>query len=119
VLTWITPRDRTGVWLTSPPPLLHDRNVPVLPSIAEGDGSAPPRFRSATSSDWTRREDGTRPLAGVFCDAIAPIGRTRSGPCRVLVRGVAGARIDVEPLEAIDGTPIVDIKPVLLSVDDR
>jgi tRNA (Thr-GGU) A37 N-methylase len=26
---------------------------------------------------------------------------------------IAGNRIRVEPLEAIDGTPVVDIKPVL------
>jgi tRNA (Thr-GGU) A37 N-methylase len=31
---------------------------------------------------------------------------------------VAGSRIKVGPLEAIDGTPIVDIKPVL-SIEDH
>jgi tRNA-Thr(GGU) m(6)t(6)A37 methyltransferase TsaA len=63
------------------------------------------------------RDDATRPLTGVFAtrspDRPNPIGLHR-----VRVLSVAGARLDVEPLEAIDGTPIVDIKPVL-SVDDR
>ena len=53
-----------------------------------------------------------RPLTGVFAtrspDRPNPIGLHR-----VRVVEVAKARIRVEPLEAIDGTPIVDIKPVL------
>jgi tRNA (Thr-GGU) A37 N-methylase len=37
---------------------------------------------------------------------------------RVEIREIVGNRLKVEPLEAIDGTPIVDIKPVLTeSVD--
>jgi tRNA (Thr-GGU) A37 N-methylase len=31
---------------------------------------------------------------------------------------VDGARLDVRPLEAIDGTPVVDIKPVLEQSND-
>ena len=58
------------------------------------------------------RNDPTLPLAGVFAtrspDRPNPIGLHR-----VRVAGVSGARIKVGPLEAIDGTPIVDIKPVL------
>jgi tRNA-Thr(GGU) m(6)t(6)A37 methyltransferase TsaA len=62
------------------------------------------------------RDDATRPLTGVFAtrspDRPNPIGLHR-----VRVLSVAGTRLDVEPLEAIDGTPIVDIKPVL--ADER
>jgi tRNA (Thr-GGU) A37 N-methylase len=32
---------------------------------------------------------------------------------RVSVLDVAGLRVRVAPMEAIDGTPIIDIKPVL------
>jgi tRNA (Thr-GGU) A37 N-methylase len=32
---------------------------------------------------------------------------------RVTVRRVAGNRLRIGPIEAIDGTPVVDIKPVL------
>jgi tRNA-Thr(GGU) m(6)t(6)A37 methyltransferase TsaA len=62
------------------------------------------------------RGDPTLPITGVFAtrspDRPNPIGLHR-------VRVVEMARngIKVGPLEAIDGTPIVDIKPVL-SVDD-
>lgn len=58
------------------------------------------------------RNDPNRPLAGVFAtrspDRPNPIGLHR-----ITVREIAGNRLRVTPLEAIDGTPIVDIKPVL------
>ncbi len=52
------------------------------------------------------------PLKGVFAtrsqDRPNPIGLHQ-----VRVLEVAGQKIKVAPIEAIDGTPIVDIKPVL------
>ena len=60
------------------------------------------------------RGDITRPLTGVFAtrspDRPNPIGLHR-----VSVLEVGGHKLRVAPLEAIDGTPIVDIKPVLAS----
>jgi tRNA-Thr(GGU) m(6)t(6)A37 methyltransferase TsaA len=65
------------------------------------------------------RGDLTRPLTGVFAtrspDRPNPIGLHR-----VSVLEVADGSLRVSPLEAIDGTPIVDIKPVLAtSSSDR
>ena len=58
------------------------------------------------------RDDETRPLTGVFAtrssDRPNPIGLHR-----VTVRAVDGLELAVGPLEAIDGTPVVDLKPVL------
>lgn len=58
------------------------------------------------------RGDLNRPLTGVFAtrspDRPNPIGLHR-----VSVLEVTGQTLRVAPLEAIDGTPIVDIKPVL------
>lgn len=58
------------------------------------------------------RGDLARPLTGVFAtrspDRPNPIGLHR-----VSVLEVLDHRLHVSPLEAIDGTPIVDIKPVL------
>jgi tRNA-Thr(GGU) m(6)t(6)A37 methyltransferase TsaA len=63
------------------------------------------------------RGDPTLPLSGVFAtrspDRPNPIGLHR---VRVVER--TRNRIKVGPLEAIDGTPIVDIKPVL-AVEDQ
>ena len=62
------------------------------------------------------RGDLNRPLTGVFAtrspDRPNPIGFHR-----VTVIEVAEQRLRVAPLEAIDGTPIVDIKPVLAGSD--
>jgi tRNA-Thr(GGU) m(6)t(6)A37 methyltransferase TsaA len=58
------------------------------------------------------RDDLANPLTGVFntrsADRPNPIGLHP-----VQVAAVEGARVRVRGLEAIDGTPIVDVKPVL------
>lgn len=60
------------------------------------------------------RGDLNRPLTGVFAtrspDRPNPIGLHR-----VSVLEVSEQKLRVAPLEAIDGTPIVDIKPALAS----
>ena len=58
------------------------------------------------------RGDPANPLTGVFAtrspDRPNPIGLH---PVRVLA--IEGSRFKVGPLEAIDGTPVLDVKPVL------
>lgn len=60
----------------------------------------------------------TRPLTGVFAtrssDRPNPIGLHR-----VTVLEVTKNRLRIAPIEAIDGTPIVDMKPVLARYDER
>lgn len=51
-------------------------------------------------------------LAGVFATR-SPDRPNPLGLHRVTVREVSGRELKVGPLEAIDGTPVVDIKPVL------
>ena len=58
------------------------------------------------------RGDETTPLAGVFATR-SPDRPNPLGLHRVTVLEIAGTRLKVGPIEAIDGTPIVDIKPVL------
>ena len=61
--------------------------------------------------------DPSRPLAGVFAtrspDRPNPIGLHR-----VTVTSLDGLTVGVRPLEAIDGTPVLDIKPVLRRIED-
>lgn len=63
------------------------------------------------------RDDRTRPEQGVFstrsADRPNPIGLHR-----VMILELDDRRVRVQGLEAIDGTPIVDIKPVLSSEPD-
>jgi len=58
------------------------------------------------------RSDRRLPLAGVFATR-SPDRPNPLGLHRVTVRKVAGKRLRVGPIEALDGTPVVDIKPVL------
>jgi tRNA-Thr(GGU) m(6)t(6)A37 methyltransferase TsaA len=64
------------------------------------------------------RDDPANPEQGVFstrsADRPNPIGLHR-----VTIVGVDGLRFRVERLEALDATPILDVKPVLGRVGDR
>ena len=64
------------------------------------------------------RGDLTRPEQGVF-STRAPSRPNPIGLHRVRVLNLEGIRIQVSGLEAIDGTPIVDLKPVLGNVEER
>jgi tRNA-Thr(GGU) m(6)t(6)A37 methyltransferase TsaA len=63
------------------------------------------------------RDDPEIPLAGVFAtrssDRPNPLGLHR-----VTVGEISGTRLRIGPIEAIDGTPVVDLKPVLLDRAD-
>ncbi len=59
------------------------------------------------------RDDPQAPLTGVFATR-SPNRPNPIGLHEVTVTAVDGLRIHVDGLEALDGTPIVDIKPVLL-----
>jgi tRNA-Thr(GGU) m(6)t(6)A37 methyltransferase TsaA len=58
------------------------------------------------------------PLTGVF-STRSPDRPNPFGLHRVSVLELKGSRIKVKPLEAIDGTPVVDIKSTLRLSDDR
>ncbi len=64
------------------------------------------------------RGDVANPVRGVFAtrspDRPNPIGLHR-----VRILAIEGLRLRVGPLEALDGTPILDVKPVLGPVDER
>jgi tRNA-Thr(GGU) m(6)t(6)A37 methyltransferase TsaA len=64
------------------------------------------------------RGNPANPLTGVFAtrspDRPNPIGLHRAS-----VLEVTEGRLRVMPMEAIDGTPIIDIKPVLGKIDER
>jgi tRNA-Thr(GGU) m(6)t(6)A37 methyltransferase TsaA len=64
------------------------------------------------------RSDISRPEQGVFTtrspDRPNPIGLHR-----VTVLAIDGPRVQVSDLEALDGTPVVDVKPVLERIGER
>ncbi|MBM9436482.1 tRNA (N6-threonylcarbamoyladenosine(37)-N6)-methyltransferase TrmO [Streptomyces bryophytorum] len=58
------------------------------------------------------RGDTARPVAGVFATR-APGRPNPIGLHVVRILAVSGTRIHVQNLEALDGTPVLDVKPVL------
>ena len=64
------------------------------------------------------RGDESRPLTGVF-GTRSPDRPNPIGLHTVLITGIEGTRIAVRNFEAIDRTPVLDIKPVLGSVNQR
>lgn len=63
------------------------------------------------------RSDRSRPLTGVFATR-SPDRPNPLGLHRVTVRKIATNRLQIGPIEVIDGTPVVDIKPVLPGLQD-
>jgi tRNA-Thr(GGU) m(6)t(6)A37 methyltransferase TsaA len=58
------------------------------------------------------RDDLSRPETGVF-STRSPDRPNPIGLHRVTIVEIEGLRVRVQNLEAVDGTPIVDVKPVL------
>jgi len=58
------------------------------------------------------RGDRRRGLAGVFATR-SPDRPNPLGLHAVTIRRIAGPRLRIGPIEAIDGTPVVDVKPML------
>ena len=58
------------------------------------------------------RGNTQNPLTGVFATR-SPDRPNPLGLHPVVVRDIDGTRLRIGPMEAIDGTPVVDIKPVL------
>lgn len=58
------------------------------------------------------RGDASRPVAGVFATR-SPDRPNPVGLHRVTVTAIDGATVHVDALEAIDGTPVLDLKPLL------
>jgi tRNA-Thr(GGU) m(6)t(6)A37 methyltransferase TsaA len=106
----------TNAWL-----VLHDELDPAMRSLAVGARVIVLTWldrADRTVLEVHPRGDPNRPLEGVFStrssDRPNPIGLHE-----VEIVAVDGRRIEVRDLEAIDGTPIVDIKPCLGPVGDR
>jgi tRNA-Thr(GGU) m(6)t(6)A37 methyltransferase TsaA len=100
---------------------LEEAFAPALEGLAAGDELLVLTWLDRADRDVLQvhpRDDLRRPLAGVFItrspDRPNPIGLHR-----VQVLEIAGTRLKVSNLEALDGTPVVDVKPLLRSIEER
>jgi tRNA-Thr(GGU) m(6)t(6)A37 methyltransferase TsaA len=64
------------------------------------------------------RDDPARPATGVF-STRSPDRPNPIGLHRVQVVATQGLRVQVRPLEALDQTPVIDVKPVLDRISER
>ena len=95
--------------------------LPALDGVAAGDELLVLTWLDRASRDVLRvhpRDDVTRPEQGVFATR-SPDRPNPLGLHRVTVRAIDGTRMRVSGLEALDGTPVVDVKPVLGGVAER
>ncbi len=89
--------------------------MPGLEGVAIGDEAIVITWLHRARRDVLRvhpRSDRRNPLTGVFATR-SPDRPNPLGLHTVMVRAIAGKRLRIGPIEAIDGTPVVDIKPVL------
>lgn len=94
---------------------LTSQASPGLMGITVGDGILVLTWLHLAHRDVLQvhpRGDLSRPLTGVFATR-SPDRPNPVGLHRVSVLEVLEGKLRVAALEAIDGTPIVDIKPVL------
>ncbi|MGH2945170.1 MAG: tRNA (N6-threonylcarbamoyladenosine(37)-N6)-methyltransferase TrmO [Solirubrobacteraceae bacterium] len=92
-----------------------------LHGIAVGDELLVLTWLDRAARDVLRvhpRGDPARAEQGVF-NSRSPDRPNPIGLHRVTVLAIDGARLRVSALEALDGTPIVDVKPLLRTVDER
>jgi tRNA-Thr(GGU) m(6)t(6)A37 methyltransferase TsaA len=97
-------------WLTFEPEV-----VEALDGIRVGDEVIVLTWLDRARRDVLRvypRGDLSRPQQGVF-NTRSPDRPNPIGLHRVEIASIEGARVRVRNLEAVDGTPIVDMKPVL------
>jgi tRNA-Thr(GGU) m(6)t(6)A37 methyltransferase TsaA len=94
---------------------LDERVAAGLEGIASGDELIVLTWLHRAQRDVLSvhpRGDLSRPPQGVF-GTRSPHRPNPIGLHRVEVLAIEGARVRVRNLEAVDGTPIVDVKPVL------
>jgi tRNA-Thr(GGU) m(6)t(6)A37 methyltransferase TsaA len=102
-------------WLDVNPDLAQ-----ALQGLAEGDEVILITWLHQAARDVLEvhpRGDRRNPLTGVFATR-SPDRPNPLGLHRVRIRSIEGTRLKVGPLEAIDGTPVVDMKPVLAKSAD-
>ena len=93
----------------------------ALEGIAVGDEIIVITYLHRARRDALRvhpRSDKRRPLMGVFATR-SPDRPNPLGLHRVAVKAITKNRMLVGPIEAIDGTPVVDIKPVVVGLRDE
>jgi tRNA-Thr(GGU) m(6)t(6)A37 methyltransferase TsaA len=95
--------------------VLGDRFLDALDEIAAGEELLVFTWLDRADREVLQvhpRGDTSRPAQGVFATR-SPARPNPIGLHRVRVVAIDGTRLEVDDLEAVDGTPVLDLKPVL------
>src|SRR3954466_11147134 len=101
--------------------VFDERFADALDGIAAGDDLLLLTWLHQADRDVLRmhpRGVPSRPVQGVF-STRSPDRPNPLGLHRVTVRSIDGRRVRVSALEAVSGTPIVDVKPLLTGIGER
>jgi tRNA-Thr(GGU) m(6)t(6)A37 methyltransferase TsaA len=101
-------------WIT-----FADRYADALDGLAVGDDVIVITWLDRGDRDVLKvrpRDNPAARLTGVFATR-SPDRPNTIGLHRVTILELTGMRLRVAPLEAIDGTPVIDVKPVLATLD--
>jgi tRNA-Thr(GGU) m(6)t(6)A37 methyltransferase TsaA len=99
---------------------VHPRFMPALNGVVVGDDVVVITWLHRADRDVLEvhpRGEAHNPLTGVFATR-SPHRPNPLGLHRVTVREIAESRLRIGPIEAIDGTPVVDVKAVLDDTND-
>jgi tRNA-Thr(GGU) m(6)t(6)A37 methyltransferase TsaA len=94
---------------------VDDKFVRALRGLAAGDDILIITWLHRARRDVLEvhpRNEPSNPLAGVFVTR-SPHRPNPIGLHRVTVHDIDGTRLRIGPIEAIDGTPVIDVKAVL------
>ncbi|MEV6833204.1 tRNA (N6-threonylcarbamoyladenosine(37)-N6)-methyltransferase TrmO [Streptomyces sp. NPDC051133] len=95
--------------------VFDDRYAPALEGLVPGTDVLLLTWLDRADRDTLTvhpRGDATRPRAGVFATR-APGRPNPIGLHTVHILAITGTRVHVRNLEALDGTPVLDVKPLL------
>jgi tRNA-Thr(GGU) m(6)t(6)A37 methyltransferase TsaA len=95
--------------------VLDDRYAAALEGLSPGDQVLVFTWLDRADRDTLAvrpRGDDARPLTGVFATR-APGRPNPIGLHEVEILDIVGTRVHLSHLEALDGTPVLDLKPVL------
>src|SRR3954466_8738825 len=100
--------------------VFDDRFADALDGISAGDDLLVLTWLDRADRTVLRvhpRGDPANPEQGVF-NTRSPHRPNPVGLHRVRVISIEGLRLHVSGLEAVDGTPVIDVKPPLTSIDE-
>ena len=118
---WLRMERATNLMMITSVMMFEETMSPGLEGLGPGDEVLVLTWLDRAFRDVLRvrpRDDFNRPHQGVF-STRSPDRPNPIGLHRVTIVAIDGSRVTVRNLEALDGTPVIDVKPLLRTVHER